>query len=81
MHLRAAASQHDPAAVDARLRAAGLTVREAEVVRLVARGLANPAISDALELSVRTVQKHLERASRRLGVSTRSEAAALVWRT
>lgn len=79
--LRAAAARHDPAAVVERLQEEGLTPREAEVVRLVALGHANHAAAAALGVSVRTVHKHLERAFRKLAVSSRSEAAAHVWNT
>ncbi len=54
----------------------GLTPREAEVLGSVVVGRTNQATADALGLSVRTVQKHLERAFRKLGVKSRTEAAA-----
>jgi DNA-binding CsgD family transcriptional regulator len=57
----------------------GLTTREAEVVRLVALGRSNRDAALALGISERTVGKHLERAFKKLGVSNRSAAAALVW--
>jgi DNA-binding CsgD family transcriptional regulator len=62
-----------------RLRARGLTEREAEVVQWVAMGRSNRDIGTAIEVSERTVQKHLERSFRKLGVRTRSEAAELAW--
>jgi DNA-binding CsgD family transcriptional regulator len=58
---------------------AGLTERQAEIVTLVARGFSNAAIASRLGISARTVQKHLERAYRTLGVSSRSQAAELLW--
>jgi DNA-binding NarL/FixJ family response regulator len=57
----------------------GLTTRQAEVLRLVAIGGSNRDIGDQLGVSSRTVQKHLERIYRTLGVTTRSEAAARAW--
>jgi DNA-binding CsgD family transcriptional regulator len=63
------------------LRAHGLTEREAEVVRRVASGRSNRDIASELALSERTVQKHLERSYRKLGVTSRSEAARLAWRS
>jgi DNA-binding CsgD family transcriptional regulator len=57
----------------------GLTGREAEVVQLVALGSSNRDVAARLGVSDRTVQKHLERAFRKLGVRTRSAAAARVW--
>jgi DNA-binding NarL/FixJ family response regulator len=61
------------------LASRGLTTREAEVVSQVALGGSNRDIATALQVSDRTVQKHLEHAFRKLGVSTRSEAAAKAW--
>lgn len=68
----------EPALADG-LRERGLTTRQAEVVWLVARGSSNADAAAVLGLSERTVQKHLERSYRALGVSSRSEAAAIVW--
>lgn len=69
-----------PALPPADLPAYGLTEREAAVIRRVASGRSNRDIAEELELSTRTVQKHLERAYRKLGVSSRSEAARIAWR-
>ncbi len=60
----------------ARLRALGLTRREAEVLALVAIGRDNGQIADVLVVSTATVRKHLERIYAKLGVHTRTEAAA-----
>lgn len=56
-------------------RAGGLTPREAEVLALVARGHSNQEIADALVLSVRTVQRHVENVYNRLGIHNRAGAA------
>jgi DNA-binding CsgD family transcriptional regulator len=61
------------------LRAAGLTRREAEVVRLVALGRSNQHVAAELGISDRTVGKHLEHSFRKLGVGDRSSAAGRVW--
>jgi DNA-binding CsgD family transcriptional regulator len=62
------------------LLAAGLTSREAEVLRLVALGRSNHHIAEELGgISPRTVGKHLEHSYRKLGVSDRSSAAARAW--
>jgi DNA-binding CsgD family transcriptional regulator len=53
----------------------GLTEREAEVLRLVAAGLSNPAIAEKLVLSRRTVEAHLRSIFNKLEVTSRSEAA------
>jgi DNA-binding CsgD family transcriptional regulator len=55
---------------------AGLTGREAEVMRLVATGGSNREVASQLGVSPRTVQKHLERSFRKLGAATRAEATA-----
>ena len=56
--------------------ASGLTAREAEVAALVARGLTNRQIADALVLSERTAQNHVQHILTKLGFSTRSQIAA-----
>jgi DNA-binding NarL/FixJ family response regulator len=73
------AMQRTPAALEEVLVANGLTGREAQVVGLVALGGSNRDVGARLGLSDRTVQKHLERAFRKLGVPTRSAAAARAW--
>jgi two-component system, NarL family, response regulator NreC len=50
----------------------GLTLRERDLVRLVALGHTNAEIAELLTLSVRTVEKHRARVQRRLGVSGRA---------
>lgn len=50
-----------------------LSVREAQVVRLVAEGLSNKEISQQLSLSEHTVKNYLFRIFEKLGVSTRVE--------
>jgi DNA-binding CsgD family transcriptional regulator len=54
----------------------GLTPREAEVLGWVARGKTNVEIADALFISPQTVRKHLENIFEKLGVRTRTAAAA-----
>jgi DNA-binding NarL/FixJ family response regulator len=51
----------------------GLTVRERDVVRLVALGHTSREIADRLVLSVRTVEAHRARVQARLGVASRAE--------
>jgi DNA-binding NarL/FixJ family response regulator len=51
-----------------------LTQRQVEVLRLVARGMTNAEIADALFLSRRTVHAHLRTIFHRLGVANRSAA-------
>ncbi len=54
----------------------GLTPREAEVLGWVARGKTNAEIGAALFISPQTVRKHLENIFEKLGVRTRTAAAA-----
>lgn len=57
-----------------------LTAREGEVLLWVARGKTNRDIADILGMSPRTVNKHLEHIFEKLGVETRSAAAAAAHR-
>ncbi len=55
---------------------AELTDREVQVLELVAAGCTNLAIARRLDISARTVAKHLEHIYRKLGVASRAHAAA-----
>jgi DNA-binding CsgD family transcriptional regulator len=59
-------------------RAYGLTAREAEVARLLARRLSAAELADALGISVHTARRHTESVMRKLGVHSRQELAAAV---
>jgi DNA-binding NarL/FixJ family response regulator len=50
-----------------------LTPREAQIVELAARGLTNTEIADRLVLSTRTVETHIYRSMRKLGINDRHE--------
>jgi DNA-binding CsgD family transcriptional regulator len=56
-----------------------LSSRQAEVAELVARGLTNREIAEALYISVETVKKHLTRAMELTGCTNRTQLA-LEWR-
>lgn len=71
--------QPHPALPPMYLALLGVTAREAEVVGWVAKGLTNKSIALRLQISPRTVQKHLERMFRKLGVRSRSELVARVY--
>jgi HD-GYP domain-containing protein (c-di-GMP phosphodiesterase class II) len=55
-------------------RPAGLTEREAEVVGMLARGLQTKQVARALGISVKTADRHVQNAYRKIGVSTRAAA-------
>jgi HD-GYP domain-containing protein (c-di-GMP phosphodiesterase class II) len=55
-------------------RPAGLTVREAEVVGLLARGLQTKQVARVLGISVKTADRHVQNAYGKIGVSTRAAA-------
>jgi DNA-binding NarL/FixJ family response regulator len=52
-----------------------LSGRESEVLMLAARALSNREIAESLHLSETTVKRHLSNVYKKLGVSTRAEAA------
>jgi len=54
---------------------AGLTARECEVLRLLARGRSNREIAAALVITPRTAGSHVEHIYAKIGVSTRGAAA------
>jgi DNA-binding NarL/FixJ family response regulator len=54
-----------------------LSVREQEVLQLVAEGLTNKQIAQRLVISPATAKTHLARIMQKLGVSTRTQAAML----
>lgn len=54
---------------------AGLTVREVEVLGLLARGLANSEIAEGLGISPKTVGNHVEHIYTKIGATTRTSAS------
>jgi DNA-binding NarL/FixJ family response regulator len=52
-----------------------LTVREAEVLELIAKGLTNAEIASALFITLSTAKVHVRSILRKLGLRTRTEAA------
>jgi DNA-binding CsgD family transcriptional regulator len=57
----------------------GLTAREVEVLALVATGMSNRAIADALVISEKTVARHLSNIFIKLDLSSRSAATAYAY--
>jgi HD-GYP domain-containing protein (c-di-GMP phosphodiesterase class II) len=86
------AGRLDGAAVDSVLRAAGhrvgrrrewpagLTTREVEVLRLLARGLSNKQIAEQLVISPNTAGSHVEHIYRKIDASNRAQASLFAMR-
>jgi DNA-binding CsgD family transcriptional regulator len=64
--------------LDERRRLPRLTVREREILELVADGKTNTQVAERLWVSPGTVRKHLDNVYAKLGVHTRTAAAASV---
>lgn len=87
LHDRVTAGELDAAAVEAVLQAAGhrprravlrpdgLTPREMDVLRMVARGASNKEIASALVISEKTARNHVERTYAKIGASNRIGAS------
>jgi DNA-binding NarL/FixJ family response regulator len=56
-------------------RPGGLSEREVEVLRLVARGLSNREVAERLVVSPRTAEHHVQHIYAKIGVSSRAAAA------
>ena len=59
--------------------AGGLSVREVEVLQLVARGMTDAEVAEALFISPRTVARHLQSVYNKLGVNSRTAATAFAF--
>ncbi len=71
--------REDSAKISAeRLQTLGLTEREAEVLHWICEGKQNPEIAQILGLSTHTVNHHVERILRKLGVDNRQKAIKVV---
>jgi len=68
-----------PRAATVRLEAHGATAREREVATLIARGLTNTEIAEALVLSPHTVGDHVKSLFEKLEVGSRQELVARVF--
>lgn len=66
--------------VEVRQRWQSLTLRERQVLMRIAEGQSNQRIAVTLKLSEHTVETHVSNLLSKLGVASRTEAAAWVWR-
>lgn len=71
---------NQPILAGRRSRPAGLSERELEVVRLVARGRSNREIAEVLYLSPKTVGHHIQHIYDKIGVSSRVAATLFAMR-
>jgi DNA-binding CsgD family transcriptional regulator len=74
--LSSVATPARPARTTSTVTAAGLTPRELDVLRLLVVGQSNPQIAEALFISPRTATTHVTNILAKLGVTSRTEAAA-----
>jgi DNA-binding NarL/FixJ family response regulator len=58
----------------------GLSPREIEVLRMLARGLSSAAIAERLVITPKTVASHIQRVMAKLGVHSRAQAVAEAYR-
>ena len=58
----------------------GLTEREAEILALIAQGLANQQIADRLFLSINSVKTYIRTGYRKIGAESRAEAVGWAFR-
>ena len=65
-----------PGATPVGAASAGLTARERDVLRLIAAGRSNQQIGEALFISPRTAQNHVTHLLAKLGLPSRTAAAA-----
>jgi DNA-binding NarL/FixJ family response regulator len=79
-HVVAAVAGADPAAEAGQELPDGLTPREAEVVALIAEGLANPEIAARLFITEATVKSHINHVFGKTGVRDRAQAVTYAYR-
>lgn len=71
-----AAHLSEQESVMTRTAPSGVSPRESEVLRLIARGGSNREIAESLFLSERTVERHITNLYAKIGVQSRAEAIA-----
>ncbi|HEU4697543.1 MAG TPA: LuxR C-terminal-related transcriptional regulator [Gemmatimonadales bacterium] len=76
VRVAAEAARLEPPPVTAVVRTLGLTRREAEVARLLARRMSDAELAAALGISWHTARRHSERVLQKLGVDSRTKVGA-----
>ncbi len=79
--IRELAARHAPAHAPAGLDSAGLTDREAEILRLIAQGLSNAEIAAQLIVSHETVKTHVAHVLTKLDARDRTQAVIRAYHT
>ena len=79
--LKPAEEPRRPTEMDESHQFGQLSIREIEVLRLVAQGMSNRVIAKTLFISEKTVKNHLYNIFKKIGVTDRTKAALLASRT
>jgi DNA-binding NarL/FixJ family response regulator len=69
----------DEEAAAARRALTALSLREREILELLAEGASNPAVAERLGISGHTVKDHISAVYAKLGVRNRIQAARVLW--
>ena len=80
LHGRAASRWNAFVPPPAAARGDSLSARESEVATAVAKGMTNKEVAAALKISVRTVENHMRSIFAKLGVGSRTQLAASLYR-
>jgi PAS domain S-box-containing protein len=79
MHLRKNGGSHGPTVAHLEAQGEGLTVREQQVLGLMAQGLGTGAMAGSMTISPATVRNHVQNILSKFGVHSRAEAIAYAY--
>ena len=80
LHPRVASAMMRVLRRDLAVSADHLSVRETEVIKLIADGLSNAKIAERLAISEKTVKNHVSNVLEKLQLQDRTQAAVYAWR-